>query len=81
MDYARKHSRYGHSESTMILVAYRHFFSPPFFLSLPSPETARIRHPIRGDEISCLRKLRRDSRTRLLLSSPPFFSPTSSSSG
>jgi site-specific recombinase XerD len=24
MDYARKHSRYGHRDSTMILVAYRH---------------------------------------------------------
>src|SRR5207342_1751387 len=24
MDYARKHSRYGHRDATMILVAYRH---------------------------------------------------------
>src|SRR5262245_5969543 len=24
MDYARKHSRYGHRDSTMILVTYRH---------------------------------------------------------
>ena len=28
MDYARKHSRYGHRDSTMILVTYRHGLRP-----------------------------------------------------
>jgi site-specific recombinase XerD len=28
MNYARKHSRYGHRDATMILVAYRHGLLP-----------------------------------------------------
>jgi integrase len=76
MDYARKHSRYGHRDSTMILVAYRHGLRASEVCGLQWHQVEldqgrmHVRrakngtpsvHPIRGDEIRALRKLRRES--------------------
>src|SRR5262245_40564637 len=76
MDYARKHSRYGHRDATMILVAYRHGLRASEVCDLQwhqiELEHGRMHvrrakngtpsvHPIRGDEIRALRKLRRES--------------------
>ena len=78
MDTARKVSRRGHRDATMILVAYRH--------GLPASEVCGLEwhqieldqgrlhvrrakrgtpsvHPIRGDEIRALRRLRRENHT------------------
>jgi site-specific recombinase XerD len=78
MDYARKHSRYGHRDSTMILVAYRHGLRASEICDLQWHQVEldqgrmHVRrakngtpsvHPIRGDEIRALRKLRRESLT------------------
>ena len=78
MDYARKHSRYGHRDSTMILVAYRHGLRASEVCDLQWHQVEldhgrmHVRrakngtpsvHPIRGDEIRALRKLRRESPT------------------
>src|SRR5262245_27928486 len=75
MDCARKHARYGHRDATMILVAYRHGLraSEVCDLQWQQIELAEGRlhvhrvkngipsvHPIRGDEMRALRKLRRD---------------------
>jgi integrase len=76
MDYARKRSRYGHRDSTMILVAYRHGLRASEVCDLQWHQIEldhgrmHVRrakngtpsvHPIRGDEIRALRKLRRES--------------------
>ena len=76
MDYARKHSRYGHRDSTMILVAYRHGLRASEVCDLQWHQVEldhgrmHVRrakngtpsvHPIRGDEIRALRKLRREN--------------------
>jgi len=76
MDYARKHSRYGHRDSTMILVAYRHGLRASEVCDLQWHQIEldhgrmHVRrakngtpsvHPIRGDEIRALRKLRHES--------------------
>ena len=76
MDYARKHSRYGHRDATMILVAYRHGLRASEVCNLQWHQVEldqgrmHVRrakngtpsvHPIRGDEIRALRKLRRDN--------------------
>src|SRR3954466_7191415 len=76
MDYARKHSRYGHRDSTMILVTYRHGLRASEVCDLQwhqvELDQGRMHvhrakngtpsvHPIRGDEIRALRKLRRES--------------------
>ena len=76
MDYARKHSRYGHRDSTMILVTYRHGLRASEVCDLQWHQVEldqgrmHVRrakngtpsvHPIRGDEIRALRKLRRES--------------------
>ena len=76
IDYARKHSRYGHRDSTMILVAYRHGLRASEVCDLQWHQVElnqgrmHVRrakngtpsvHPIRGDEIRALRKLRRES--------------------
>jgi hypothetical protein len=73
---ARKHSRYGHRDSTMILVAYRHGLRASEVCDLQWHQVEldhgrmHVRrakngtpsvHPIRGDEIRALRKLRRES--------------------
>jgi type 1 fimbriae regulatory protein FimB/type 1 fimbriae regulatory protein FimE len=78
MDYARKHSRYGHRDSTMILVTYRHGLRASEVCDLQWHQVEldqgrmHVRrakngtpsvHPIRGDEIRALRKLRRESPT------------------
>src|SRR5258708_25789379 len=78
MDYARKHSRYGHRDSTMILVAYRHGLRASEICDLQwhqiELDAGRMHvhrakngtpsvHPIRGDEIRVLRKLRRENPT------------------
>src|SRR5256884_9785014 len=78
MDYARKHSRYGHRDSTMILVTYRHGLRASEVCDLQWHQVeldhgcmhvARAKtgtppvHPIRGDEIRALRKLRRENPT------------------
>ena len=75
MDYARKRGRYGHRDATMILVAYRHGLraSEVCDLQWQQIELSEGRlhvhrvengipsvHPIRGDEMRDLRKLRRD---------------------
>ena len=78
MDYARKHSRYGHRDSTMILVTYRHGLRASEVCDLQWHQveldhgrmhvrrakngTSSV-HPIRGDEIRALRKLRRENPT------------------
>ena len=79
MDHARKHSRYGHRESTMILVAYRHGLRASELCDLQwhqvELDQGRMHvhrakngtpsvHPIRGDEIRALRKLQREKPTR-----------------
>ena len=76
MDYARKHSRYGHRDSTMILVTYRHGLRASEICDLEWHQVEldqgrmHVRrakngtpsvHPIRGDEIRALRKLRREN--------------------
>ena len=78
MDCARKHGRYGHRDATMILVAYRHGMRASEVCDLQwqqieLPEgrlhVHRVKngipcvHPIRGDEMRALRKLRRDYPT------------------
>jgi integrase len=75
MDCARKYGRYGHRDATMILVAYRHGLRASevcdlqwqqFDLSEGRLHVHRVKngiasvHPIRGDEMRALRKLRRD---------------------
>src|SRR5262249_2192070 len=72
---AWKHGRYGHRDATMILVAYRHGLraSEVCDLQWQQIELSECRlhvhrvkngipsvHPIRGDEMRALRKLRRD---------------------
>jgi integrase len=78
MDTARKVSRRGHRDATMILVAYRHGLRASEVCSLEwhqiELDQARLHvrrakrgtpsvHPIRGDEIRALRKLRRENPT------------------
>ena len=78
MDYARKHSRYGHRDATMILVAYRHGLRASELCDLQwhqiELDAGRMHvrrakngtpsvHPIRGDEIRALRQLRRENPT------------------
>src|SRR5262245_37427753 len=75
VDCARKHGRYGHRDATMILVAYRHGLRASVVCDLQWQQIelseGRLHvhrakngipsvHPIRGDEIRALRKLRRD---------------------
>jgi integrase len=75
MDYARKHGRYGHRDATMVLVAYRHGLRASEVCDLQWQQIElsegrlhvhRVKngipsvHPIRGDEIRALRKLRRE---------------------
>jgi integrase len=75
MDYARKHGRYGHRDATMILVAYRHGLRASEVCDLQWQQIElsegrlhvhRVKngipsvHPIRGDEMRALLKLRRD---------------------
>src|SRR5256885_13836456 len=76
MGHARKHSRYGHRDSTMILVAYRHGLRASEVCDLQWHQVEldhgrmHVRrakngtpsvHPVRGDEIRALRKLRREN--------------------
>ena len=78
MDCARKHSRHGHRDATMVLVAYRHGLRASEICDLQwhQIELAEGRmhvhrakhgipsvHPIRGDEMRALRKLRREHPT------------------
>src|SRR5262252_890207 len=78
MDTARKVSRRGHRDATMILVAYRHGLRASevcglewhqFELDQGRLHVHRAKrgtpsvHPIRGDEIRALRKLRRENPT------------------
>src|SRR5262250_3108292 len=75
MDCARKHGRYGPRDATMILVAYRHGLRASEVCDLQWQQIElsegrlhvhRVKngipsvHPIRGDEMRALRKLRRD---------------------
>src|SRR5262249_25602372 len=72
---ARKHGRYGHRDATMILVAYRHGLRASEVCDLQWQQIElsegrlhvhRVKngipsvHPIRGDEMRALRKLRRN---------------------
>ncbi len=78
MDTARKLSRHGHRDATMVLVAYRHGLRASEVCGLEWQQVEldqgrlHVRrakrgtpsvHPIRGDEIRALRKLRRDNPT------------------
>ena len=78
MDTARKHSRHGHRDATMILVAYRHGLRASEVCDLQwhqielSEGRLHVRrmkngkpsvHPIRGDEMRASRKLRRENPT------------------
>jgi integrase len=78
MDTARKLSRHGHRDATMILVAYRHGLRASEVCDLQwhqvELDAGRLHvrrakrgtpsvHPIRGDEIRALRKLRRENPT------------------
>ena len=75
VDRARKHGRYGHRDATMILVAYRHGLRASEVCDLQWQQIElsegrlhvhRVKngipsvHPIRGDEMRALRKLRHD---------------------
>src|SRR5262249_15119419 len=75
MDCARKYGRYGHRDATMILVAYRHGLRASEVCDLQWQQIElsegrlhvhrvkngiRSVHPIRGDEMRALRKLRRE---------------------
>ena len=75
MDCARKYGRYGHRDATMIPVVYRHGLRASevcdlqwqqIELSEGRVHVHRVKngiasvHPIRGDEMRALRKLRRD---------------------
>ena len=76
MDTARKHSRHGHRDATMVLVAYRHGLRASEVCDLQwhqiELDQGRMHvhrakngtpsvHPIRGDEMRALRKLRREN--------------------
>ena len=76
MDTARKVSRHGHRDATMILVAYRHGFRASEVCDLEWSQIElgagrmHVRrakngtpsvHPIRGDEIRALRKQRHEN--------------------
>src|SRR6516165_139078 len=78
MDCARKYGRYGHRDATMILVAYRHGLRASEVCDLQWQQielsegrlhVQRVKngisnvHPVRGDEMRALRKLRRDYPT------------------
>ena len=78
MDTARKLSRHGHRDATMVLVAYRHGLRASEVCGLEWQQVEldqgrlHVRrakrgtpsvHPIRGDEIRALRKLRRENPT------------------
>ena len=75
MDCARKYGRYGHRDATMILVAFRHGLRASEVCDLQWQQIElsegrlhvhRVKngissvHPIRGDEMRALRKLRRE---------------------
>jgi integrase len=76
MDHARKRSRHGHRDATMILVAYRHGLRASELCGLEwhqvELDQGRLHvrrakngspsvHPIRGDEIRALRRLLREN--------------------
>jgi integrase len=78
MDTARKVSRNGHRDSTMILIAFRHGLRASELVGLQwhqiELDAGRLHvqrakrgtpsvHPIRGDEIRALRRLRREHPT------------------
>jgi integrase len=80
METARKVSRHGHRDATMILVAYRHGLRASEVCDLQwhqvELDAGRLHvrrakrgtpsvHPIRGDEIRALRKLQRENHARL----------------
>jgi type 1 fimbriae regulatory protein FimB/type 1 fimbriae regulatory protein FimE len=73
---ARKNSRYGHRDATMVLIAYRHGLRASELVGLEwhqiELDGGRLHvrrakngtpsvHPIRGDEIRALRRLRREN--------------------
>jgi type 1 fimbriae regulatory protein FimE len=79
IDAARKHSRHGHRDATMILIAYRHGLRASEVCSLEwhqiELDQGRLHvrrakrgtpsvHPVRGDEIRALRRLRRENPTQ-----------------
>jgi integrase len=72
---ARKHSRYGHRDATMILIGYRHGLRASELCDLQwhqvefGPGRLHVRraksgspsvHPLQGDEIRALRRLQRE---------------------
>jgi type 1 fimbriae regulatory protein FimE len=72
---ARKSSRYGHRDATMILIGYRHGLRASELCDLQwsqvEPATGRLHvrrakngspsvHPMQGDEIRALRRLQRE---------------------
>jgi hypothetical protein len=96
MDCARKHGRYGHRDATMILVAYRHGLRASEISDLQWQQIElsegrlhvhRVKngipsvHPIRGDEMRALRKLRREYPKDAHVFVSERGGPTASSSG
>jgi integrase len=76
MDYARKHSRYGHRDATISWSPNRHGLRASEVCEISRQRNQEILvhrvkngtpsvHPIRGDEIRALRKLRRSYPTVL----------------
>jgi type 1 fimbriae regulatory protein FimB/type 1 fimbriae regulatory protein FimE len=78
MNHARKNSRYGHRDATMILITYRHGFRACEVCELEwsmveldqgklhvrrAKQGSPSTHTLQGDEIRALRKLRRDNPT------------------
>jgi integrase len=77
MDCARKHGRYGHRDATMILIGYRHGLRASELCDLQWHQVElnvgrlHVRrtkngspsvHPMQGDEIRALRRLRREQK-------------------
>ena len=75
MDAARKHGRHGHRDATMMLIAYRHGLRASELVDLQwsqiELDSGRLHvrrakrgapsvHPLQGDEIRALRRLRRE---------------------
>jgi len=75
LEAARKHGRYGHRDATMILLAFRHGFRASELcdlhwhqveLSVGRLHIRRLKngtpsvHPLQGDEVRALRRLRRE---------------------
>src|SRR5436853_7341635 len=63
---ARKSSRYGHRDATMILIGYRHGLRASELCEMQWSQVElnagrlHVRHPLQGNEIRALRRLQRE---------------------